>query len=73
MCSHCSGSDPRDRIGTAERALLGLRTLLNELAPNSDIQADCIGPLVSLIHDTLGSAAEEIQHYVPRDSHLAQA
>lgn len=66
MCNRCS-SDPRDAVGEAERALLGLRTLVNQLPLGGDISATGLGELLGLIHDRLEPAAEKLQDYIPRD------
>lgn len=65
MCNRCS-SDPRDAVGEAEDALLGLRLLVNECAPSGDIDAKGLGALLGLIHDRLAPAVEKLQGYVPR-------
>lgn len=66
MCNRCS-SDPRDAVGEAERALLGLRTLVNQLPPGGDINPVGLGELLGLIHDRLEPASDTLQNYVPRD------
>jgi hypothetical protein len=66
MCNRCS-SDPRDAVGEAERALLGLRILVNELPPGADVHANGLGALLGLIHDRLEPAADALQGYTPRD------
>ena len=55
--------DPRDAAGAAERALFGLRRLLNELPPSHDLSAECIAPLVELIHDRLEPAVDALQKW----------
>ena len=65
MCNRCS-SDPRDAVGEAERALLGLRTLVNELPAGAQVHAEGLGGLLGLIHDRLDSASESLQDYIPR-------
>ena len=70
MCNHCS-PDPRDRIGEAERALWGLRSLVNQISPNGDISSEGIGAIIGLIHDRLDGAATDISDYVPRNHPLA--
>lgn len=66
MCNRCS-ADPRDALAEAERALAGLRILVNECAPSGDIDASSLGALLGLIHDRLEPATEKLQGYVPRD------
>ena len=66
MCNRCT-IDPRDRISQAERALWSLRSLVNHLPPGSDMPAEDLGPLLSLVHDHFDEAADAIQGYVPRD------
>jgi hypothetical protein len=65
MCNHCS-SDPRDRIAQAERALWGLRHLINQLEPGEELNAEGIGSIVTMIHEQLEGAATEVQTFVPR-------
>jgi hypothetical protein len=64
MCEH-STPDPRDAAAVAERALLGLRRLVNELPPGTDIGSDGLGPLLDLIHDRMEPAVNSLQSYVP--------
>lgn len=66
MCNLCS-ADPRDAVGEAERALLGLRILVNELPPGTGADAGTLGALLGLIHDRLEPASEKLQDYVPRE------
>jgi hypothetical protein len=65
MCEHCT-PDPRDAAAVAERALLGLRLLINECRPSTDIGTDGLGALLGLIHDRLEPAATSLQDFVPR-------
>lgn len=65
MCDRCS-QDPRDAIGEAERALLGLRFLLNGLPPRSEVSVEDVAAIIDLIHDRLDGAAAAINGYVPR-------
>ncbi len=66
MCNRCS-TDPRDAVGEAERALLGLRILVSELPPGTGADTSTLGALLGLIHDRLEPAAEKLQDYIPRD------
>lgn len=65
MCNHCV-VDPRDRLASAEDALLGLTTLVSLLPPNETLEARMVGGMLTLIYARMASAAHEIQNYVPR-------
>lgn len=65
MCNHCS-PDPRDAVGQAGDALLGLSILINELPADSSVDVRGLGAILGLIHDRLNPAADKLQDYVPR-------
>lgn len=67
MCNHCS-KDPRDAINEAELALLGLRTMVNQLAKYDSLSVDGTGALLGLIHDRLAPACTALENYVPRST-----
>jgi hypothetical protein len=66
MAETCS-NDPRDAVGEVERALLCLRTPVNQLPIGGDIEPSGLGELLGLIHDRLTPASDALQDYVPRD------
>lgn len=62
MCE--TSEDPRDMVGDAERAVLGLAMLFsgNQEAPNNgDVAA-----LLFLLHGHLSSASKRLEGFVPR-------
>ena len=65
MCNHCT-SDPRDEVGTAASALVGLLHLLAEGRSNGTVPVDGLAALCGLIEDRLSPAAQQLQDYVPR-------
>lgn len=58
--------DPRDSAYQAERALLGLRQLINLAPPDEDIPVSAISPILDIIHGRLEPAIDALQNYAPR-------
>jgi len=56
--------DPRDEIFAAAEALRGLCIIANEAAPHSE-SACLFAPILSVINDRLGPAADRIIHFRP--------
>ena len=65
VCNHCS-QDPRDALGEAEAALMGLCIMLNQQPRDESIGAHDVAAVLRVIHDRLRPAVDAIQNYVPR-------
>lgn len=66
MAPETHPEDPRDAIGQAEQALLGLRVLLSQQPLDESISPHDVAALIGLIHDRMRPAVEAIQSNVPR-------